>query len=213
MTSRILIADDHPVFRDGMCRLIAAAFPAAELLEAGTMDEVLHLATGGPAPDVFVLDLLFPGMNPPETLPQLRQQFPTSSLIVVSMLDDDATIRRVSVLGIDGYIAKSIPAPDLVEAIRRVSEGEFVIARPTGTDHQALIRPDSAAIMNLTQRQREILFLIGQGSSNKAIGRQLNLSPFTVRNHVSLLFRVLGVATRADLAELAHKDSAAAQAD
>lgn len=104
MTSRILIADDHPVFRDGMCRLIAAAFPAAELLEAGTMDEVLSLAAAGPAPDVFVLDLLFPGMNPPETLPQLRQQFPTSSLIVVSMLDDDATIRRVSVLGIDGYV-------------------------------------------------------------------------------------------------------------
>lgn len=205
MTSRILIADDHPVFRDGMCRLVAAAFPDAELLEAGTVEEVIEVASAGAAPDVFVLDLLFPGMNPPETLPQLRQQFPTSSLIVVSMLDDDATIRRISGLGIDGYIAKSIPAADMVEAIRRVSAGEFVIARPQVADaalHSGLA--GGAAIANLTQRQREILALIGEGCSNKAIGRKLNLSPFTVRNHISLLFRVLGTTSRAELAELAN---------
>lgn len=195
-----------------MARLIAAAFPAAELLEAGTMEEVMSLANAGTAPDIFVLDLLFPGMNAPETLPQLRQQFPTSSLVVVSMLDDDPTIRRVSGLGIDGYVAKSIPAGEMVEAIQRVSDGEFVIARPRGNDRQSLVRPDSAAIMTLTSRQREILALIGEGSSNKTIGRQLNLSPFTVRNHVSLLFRVLGVATRADLAELARKDGLSAEA-
>ncbi|MFN5904342.1 MAG: response regulator, partial [Novosphingobium sp.] len=171
MTSRILIADDHPVFRDGMCRLVAAAFPDADLLEAGTVEEVFEVASVGAPPDVFVLDLLFPGMNPPETLPQLRKLFPTSSLIVVSMLDDDPTIRRISGLGIDGYIAKSIPGPDMVEAIRKVATGEFVIARPQSGDPVIPGGAAGGAMLSLTQRQREILALIGDGCSNKAIGR------------------------------------------
>lgn len=207
MTSKILIADDHPVFRDGMCRLVAVAFPDAELLEAGSVDEVISLATSGSAPDLFVLDLLFPGMNPPETLPRLRQLFPASGLVVVSMLDDEPTIRRICALGIDGYIAKSIPGADMVDAIRRVGAGEFVIARPQPSDGARPAGIADGALLGLTQRQREILTLIGKGSSNKVIGRELNLSPFTVRNHISLLFRVLGAASRAELAEIARRQS------
>lgn len=205
MTARIIVADDHPVFRDGLARLIGAAFPEADIIQAGTVEEVELLAGSGPAPLFFVLDLMFPGMNPAVTVPRMRRRFPTSSLIIVSMLDDEATIRRLSGLGIDGYVAKSIPGEDMVAAIRRVVAGEFVIAAPQAPGFTTA-RLFDGGLHSLTQRQREILALIGEGASNKAIGRQLDLSPFTVRNHVSLLFRVLGVATRAELAELARED-------
>lgn len=206
MISRILIADDHPVFREGLCSLVGGAFPDAELLEAGTMDEVLERAGEGAKPDLFVLDLLFPGMNPAQSLPLLRQRYPTSSLVIVSMLDDEATVRRIAGLGIDGYVAKSLPGPSMVDAIQRICNGEFVIARPGPDDSASPAIPQRSALANLTQRQREILALIGEGSSNKAIGRSLGLSPFTVRNHISLLFRVLGVTTRSGLADLARQE-------
>lgn len=206
MTARILIADDHPVFRDGLARLVGSAFPEAEIVQAGTVEEVELLAGAGPAPLFFMLDLMFPGMNPTVTVPRMRRRFPKSSLIIVSMLDDETTIRHLSGLGIDGYVAKSIPGDELVAAIRRVVAGEFVIAAPQTSGLAAPRRPDGGGLPSLTQRQREILALIGEGASNKAIGRQLDLSPFTVRNHISLLFRVLGVATRAELAELARQD-------
>lgn len=206
MTARILIADDHPVFRDGLARLVGSAFPEAEIVQAGTVEEVELLAGAGAAPLFFMLDLMFPGMNPTVTVPRMRRRFPKSSLIIVSMLDDETTIRHLSGLGIDGYVAKSIPGDELVAAIRRVVAGEFVIAAPQTSGLAAPRRPDGGGLPSLTQRQREILALIGEGASNKAIGRQLDLSPFTVRNHISLLFRVLGVATRAELAELARQD-------
>jgi DNA-binding NarL/FixJ family response regulator len=199
MSDKIIIADDHPVFRDGMCRLVGAALPDAQLFEAGTMAEVMEAVEAHGAPNLFMLDLLFPGMNPKETLPTLRQQCRKSSIIVVSMMDDEATIDRIMAYGADGYIVKSIPAPEMLAALMSVRSGEFVIARPSmaaTTDHL----PGPADVMDLTQRQREILSLISQGQSNKEIGRELELSPFTVRNHVSLLFRMLKVQSRLDLA-------------
>ncbi len=204
MTEKIIIADDHPVFRDGMTRLVGSALPEAQLFEAGTMDEVLDSVEAYGVPDIFILDLLFPGMNPRETLPALRQQCRKSSIIIVSMLDDEATIERMMAYGADAYIVKSIPAPEMLAALMSVRSGEYVIARPNlvSTTHPMM---DPADALDLTQRQREILSLISQGHSNKEIARTLALSPFTVRNHVSLLFRMLKVQTRFELAAKADR--------
>lgn len=203
MSEKIIIADDHPVFRDGMCRLVASVLPDAQLFEAGSMAEVLDAVEALGAPDLFILDLLFPGMNPRHTLPALRQQCRKSSIIIVSMLDDEATIDRVMAYGADGYVVKSIPAPDMLAALMSVRSGEFVIARPNMaaiTDNT----PAPADVLDLTQRQREIICYISEGNSNKQIGRKLGLSPFTVRNHVSLLFRMLKVQTRLELSSKAE---------
>ncbi len=204
MSERIIIADDHPVFRDGMTRLVGSALPEAQLFEAGTMDEVLDSVETYGVPDIFILDLLFPGMNPRETLPALRQQCRKSSIIIVSMLDDEATIERMMAYGADAYIVKSIPAPEMLAALMSVRSGEYVIARPNlaSTTNPMM---DPADALDLTQRQREILSLISQGRSNKEIARKLALSPFTVRNHVSLLFRMLKVQTRFELAAKADR--------
>lgn len=204
MSEKIIIADDHPVFRDGMTRLVGAAIPDAQLFEAGTMDEVLASVEAHGVPDIFILDLLFPGMNPRETLPALRQQCRKSSIIIVSMLDDEATIERMMAYGADAYIVKSIPAAEMLAALMAVRSGEYIIARPNlvSATHPMM---DPADALDLTQRQREILSLISQGHSNKEIARTLALSPFTVRNHVSLLFRMLKVQTRFELAAKADR--------
>jgi DNA-binding NarL/FixJ family response regulator len=202
MTERIIIADDHPIFRDGMRRLIEGAMADIEVIEAGTMAEVLVAVEIQRPPDLFILDLLFPGMQPVETIPRLRQQCPKSSIAIVSMMDDEATIDRTIEYGADAYIVKSIPAADMLNALIAVRAGQFVIARPNIAGMTDPL-PVAADIMDLTQRQREILSLIKAGQSNKEIGRALALSHFTVRNHVSLLLRILRVHSRSELASKA----------
>ena len=185
MQETIIIADDHPIFRDGMCRLIGDILPDARLVEAGSVDDVLTAVSTHGAPDMFLLDLVFPGMNPRETIS-----------------DDAATIEKIMEYGADGFIVKSIPAAEMIEAILAVRSGEFVVARPSvSIDADQL--SDLADVMELTPRQREILALLCDGRSNKEIARALALSHFTVRNHISLLMRILKVHSRGQLAEKA----------
>lgn len=199
---KIIVADDHPMFRDGMCRLVADTLPAAELHEAGSMAEVLDIVQKVGPPDLAFLDLLFPGMNPRETLPDFRRLCPKTSIIIVSMIDDIATIDKVMSYGADAYIVKSIPAEEMLAAIKKVQSGDYVVARPS-VSTLANHTPGLADVIDLTARQREILSLIAAGQSNKEIGRKLALSPFTVRNHISLLFRILKAQSRSELAQRA----------
>ena len=167
MTEKIIIADDHPVFRDGMCRLMSSALPDAQLLEAGSMDEVLELTEKHGEPDLFLLDLLFPGMEPRETLAKLRQRFPRSSIAIVSMLDDDRTINRIMDEGADAFIVKSIPAQEMIDAVLAVRSGQYVVAKPSIVSMTDAV-PTSANVMSLTQRQLEILDLISAGEFKQA---------------------------------------------
>jgi DNA-binding NarL/FixJ family response regulator len=187
--------------------MIAAVLPDAAVTEAGSMQEVQSAMARDGAPDMFVLDLLFPGMDPVETLPALRQQCPKASIVIVSMLDDEAVIDRVMSAGADGYIAKSIPAAEIQQAILDVRAGRYVVAKP-GQSAQSEWQPDPIALLHFTQRQREILDMISFGRSNKEIGRKLGLSHFTVRNHVSLLLRTFNAKSRTELKAKAETLSA-----
>lgn len=190
----IVIADDHPVFRDGMRRLIQRFSPGASVREAATFAQAVALAEAR-APQMFILDLSFPGFAIDPGIAELREAFPLASVLVVSMSDDEQTIDRTLAAGADGFVSKTAHASQLSEAIRMVLDGEPV--RIGSSVEDLTVEPETAAPTALTLRQQEVLKMLTRGMSNKEIARVLEISPFTVRIHVSLVFKALGVSTRA----------------
>lgn len=124
--TRIILADDHPIFRDGLRRLVLRALPGSRVAEADNFSRVIDLANQD-APDLFVLDLHFPGFMLDTSIHALRRDYAASSILVVSMDDEDQTIERVMAQGADGFVSKAANPVTIADSIASVLEGDVVV--------------------------------------------------------------------------------------
>ena len=203
---RILIADDHPVFRFGLRALIQTE-PGMEVVgEASTGNQAVELAESL-KPDVVLMDLNMPDGDGITATRQICSRYPDIHVLVVTMIEDDTVIQAIQA-GASGYILKGEEGEDSLRAIQAAAKGEAIFSPEVARRLQRyLSSPHHATpiLPELTDREREILTLVAQGLTNAAIAERLYLSPKTVRNQVSTILSKLQVADRIEAAKKARE--------
>lgn len=197
---RVLIADDHPLFRDGL-RAMFESEPDIELVgEAATGQEAVELASHL-LPDVALMDIQLPDLNGIEATRRMLAASPKTRVLVVTMFEDDDSVLAAMRAGARGYMVKGMRSADAIRAIRAVAEGEAIFsaaiaARLIGMLAEANRTARPEAFPELTERERQILDLMAQGHKNAVIAERLHLSPKTVRNYVTTIFDKLQLSDR-----------------
>ncbi len=198
---RVLVADDHPMFRDGILMLLATTPDLVAVGEARTGDEAVDLAAEL-APDIILMDIQMPGCNGVDATRRILAAHPAVRVLIVTMFEDDASLFTAVRAGARGFVLKDAERADILRAIRAVGQGEAIFSPAVASrllDYMTTPVQNLAAteFPELTDREREILELMAQGLRNADIARRLVLSPRTVRNYVSSVFAKLRVADRA----------------
>jgi DNA-binding NarL/FixJ family response regulator len=198
---RVLIADDHPIFRDGLRALLATDSSIELAGEAADGTEVQH-RVAELRPDIVLMDLHMPGVDGVAATREIVQRAPGTAIIVLTMFDDDDSVFAAMRAGARGYLLKGTNQADLIRAIHLVAAGGAMFGPAVAQRvMEFFARPRHAAappaFPQLTDREHEILDLIAQGQPNHSIAVRLSISEKTVRNHVSNIFTKLAVADRA----------------
>ncbi len=211
MSIRVLIADNHPVVRDGMRAVIGNEGEGIEIIgEASNGKDVLAMAKRNPV-DVYVLEISMPELNGIDTTERLLRMDPKSKVIILSIHDSRSFVEKALKSGAKGYVVKEDATEEMIHAIREVYQGRFYLSPAIskyivdgflGRIHDK----DECAMVNLTSREREILQLIAEGHTNKEIARGLGLSLFTVNVHRRNFMRKLDLHKLADLIRYAIKE-------
>ena len=186
-----LIADDHPMVRDALRTALSQTFPGAAVALAGTFGEAQAVLERQPETDALLLDLDMPGMDGLTGLALLRSEHPTVPIIVVSAARDGAIARRTYDLGASAYVDKASSLEEIAATVRAVLDGEILAPPESAT-------PDSFAqrAAQLTPQQWRVLALMVQGDQNKQIAYKLGVGEATVKAHVTVILRKLGVRSR-----------------
>ncbi|WP_328390233.1 response regulator transcription factor [Streptomyces sp. NBC_00400] len=206
---RVFLLDDHEVVRRGVQDLLDAEPDIEVVGDAGTAD---HALARGPAlrPDVAVLDVRLPDGDGVSVCRELRSRMPGLACLMLTSFDDDDALLDAIMAGAAGYVLKEIKGADLVSAVRTVAAGRSMLDPATTSRLMSTLRgedsgeePEADVLSGLSPREREILGLIGEGLTNRQIGKRLYLSEKTVKNHISRLLAKLGVERRIQAAVLA----------
>ena len=195
---RLVIADDHPLFRGALREAVAGLIERAEIAEAGSFDEVAKLLNEDSEFDLILLDLTMPGVRGFSGLMLLRAQYPSVPVMVVSANDDPAVIRGCMDFGASGFIPKTLGIEQMREAIARVLDGG--VWTPSDVDLTAGADAETAVLIarlaTLTPQQVRVLMMLSEGMLNKQIAYELSVSEATVKAHVSAILQKLGVDSR-----------------
>jgi len=199
---RVMTVDDHRLLRDGLRFLLLAFDDIALVGEARDGNEALEKC-GQVRPDVVLMDMMMPGMHGIDATRMLKEQYPGVQVLILSSFHDRELVQRAVQAGAIGYLLKDVSIDELADGIRAANAGKPVLGADVAQD---LVRPVDAQgqpSRDLTERQAEVLALMAEGLSNRAIAERLVLSPYTVRNHVSEILSRLGVTSRTEAAALA----------
>jgi len=200
-TIRVLIADDHPFYREGV-RTMLNAEPDIEIAGEAASGEEAIAQVESLQPDVILMDLKMPGIQGIEATRHIMRSSPHVAVLVITMFEADETVFAAMRAGARGYLLKDADQEELIRAIKAVHKGEAIFSPAIAQrliHYFAALKPTVAnlAFPELTEREREILGLIAQGHNNAEIAQRLMLRTKTVQNHVSNIFNKLQVADRA----------------
>lgn len=207
---QVLIADDHPLFREAIARVIDDGFPGSTLLEASDLDTALAMAGRHDDLDLVLLDLNMPGMQGLGGLVRLRNLFPTLPAVIVSAEEEKRVILQTITYGAVGFITKSTPRKQMIQALEQVLAGSIYLPADiiragsgagAGAGEESTVarrEPEdlSDVLATLTRKQLQVFERMSRGESNKVIAYQLNIAESTVKAHVSAILRKLGATNR-----------------
>ncbi len=209
MAYRVMIVDDHPLYRAALRGAVAGACPEGQFHEADSVEAMLEHLEREPGTDLLLLDLNLPGAHGFSALAYLRGTYPQLPVIVVSALDDAATIQQALAFGAQGFLSKSADAAAICECITATLRGEMVVPRsfvgpkPHATDAVALDVGERLA--GLTPQQFRVFTMLCSGRLNKQIAHELQVTEATVKAHMTAVMRKLGAANRTQVVLLAAR--------
>lgn len=208
---RLLLVDDHPLFRQGVARLLASQPDMQVVGEAGDGEEALAQALAG-QPDVILMDIYMPRSDGLAAVTAIKAALPRTRIIILTVSEEDASLLEAIKRGAEGYLLKKIDPPELYRMVRRTAAGEASLAPASVTrivrEFARLARaapPQPDPVGRLSAREREVLTLLARGCSNKEIAQTLHVSVNTVRNHVRQILEKLGLRNRVEAAALAAR--------
>jgi len=207
--AQIIVADDHPLFREALQKVLAPRIPGVRFVEAESFDSLRLAVEENDDADLVLLDLDIPGTTGFSALAWLREQFPALPVVMISATGDVGIMRRAVNLGASGFIPKSSPVETISEAIVAVLEGEIWLPAAAleldETGAPPMLDEFSRRASTLTPQQRRVLDMLADGLLNKQIAAQLKVSEATVKAHATLIFRKLGVRSRTQAAVAARR--------
>lgn len=203
MSIRVLVVDDHNLFREGLTAILAKVTDIDVVGEAGTGQEALTQAETL-APDVILMDINMPDMNGIEATQKILADNPTIGIIMLTMLEDNDSLFAAMCAGARGYILKGADKAEVINSIQAIARGEALFGAAIANRLTSFFQNANNTIQQsvepfpeLTEREREVLDLIAVGENNPDIAQALHISPKTVSNHISNIFNKLQVADRA----------------
>lgn len=199
--AKLIVADDHPLFRNALINAISSTFATKATIETDSFESTCAALDQHPDADLLLLDLHMPGNCGFLGLIQLRKNYPTLPIVVISASEDLDVIRRVMAFGASAYVPKSAKPQDISSALNAVLEGELWVPQELKKNifEQPSVEQDmdlAAKVAQLTQQQYKVLYYLTEGWLNKQIAYDLHISEATVKAHITAIFRKLGCTNR-----------------